>query len=458
MVTRKLDEKEVVTNGKNQIGLEYLKALGVNDAILDFLFKEMNMMHMLRVKFLGLAIGLGVFLQCSAYASHEHLYSQIRKDFVLRVPNYKKLRKENKKQLKTLKKRLAELGRSGVKNDCAQQKYIEAKWLNSYTDKLGKAAKKISEAEKEIENRKSTIDFQSKEDGSWGQCFDEWFLKLDASSDQINDLAGKKEVPKYPTRFLDQVNSPEKLNSYLNSILISDVKKNGRIHRKEQNYSVSALMRLILRERPKSYKYHPKLKETLLNFLDSRWQNPETGYWGAWYRIKNKIVKTDDLSMTFHFVSYRKGKVKYLDKIAAATFSNRKKPYPTGLMESGEYTTHHLYDAARLWRLGWRRLDDKIKAEISKEISKMLDWCLKTVLQPDGSFKISPADDSLSDAFYFGVSFLDEVGYFNEKKRFWTSRKFAHAKKDYSRILKKIRSLPIKDSMIKSALEKLTSM
>jgi hypothetical protein len=37
-----------------------------------------------------------------------------------------------------------------------------------------------------------------------------------------------------------------------------------------------------------------------------------------------------------------------------------------------------------------------------------------------GSFKVSELDETLGDAYFYGVSFLVDAGYFNPEKRFWT--------------------------------------
>jgi hypothetical protein len=51
----------------------------------------------------------------------------------------------------------------------------------------------------------------------------------------------------------------------------------------------------------------------------------------------------------------------------------------------------------------------------------MIDWSLANTLGPDGSFLHDPTfSDSLADEYYFGISFLDLVGYWQPKQRFWT--------------------------------------
>lgn len=298
---------------------------------------------------------------------------------------------------------------------------------------------------------------QDATDGSWGACHNEWFFKLDASSDALDDLAERKSDPKHPVRFMDRINSPDKLTAYLDSIVVSDLRRAGRDNRKELNYSVSALLRTISRGRPANYQYHADLDKTLKQYLLSKWQSPETGYWGAWYMRDAKIMKTDDLSMTFHFVSYLKGNVPHLGKIAMTTYRNRERPYPYGVMEDGTYTNHHNYDTVRLFRYGWPELTDSERKAIGQDIKRMLDWCLSESLGSDGAFKPSSADDSVGDTYYFSVSFLDEVGFFDKQKRFWTNEEFPDAVAIKSRIRQKLASLGDEGYMARNALEKLNA-
>lgn len=166
-----------------------------------------------------------------------------------------------------------------------------------------------------------------------------------------------------------------------------------------------------------------------------------------------RLEKTDDLSITFHIVSYRKGKVKHLDKIARTTLMNKTRPYPFGLLEDGEYTNHHNMDAVKLWSLAWPHLDSQTKIAVRREIGTMLKWCLERSLQQDGSFKLSPADDSKSDAMYFGVAFLRNVGFFNSSRRFWTDEEFPQAVEIKTRIASHLGSIKERDGMVRSALE-----
>jgi hypothetical protein len=279
------------------------------------------------------------------------------------------------------------------------------------------------------------------------------------SSQQIVNLQHEGKLPKYRTSFLDRINSPEKLLEYLDSLLISDIPNHLVDKRRELNESGTALLRLILRGIPKNYDYHPKLKSTLLDYLDRRWQNPESGYWGAWYRTPSGIVKTDDLSITFHIVSYRKGDVPKLNAIAETTLRIKDQPYPYGWRHSnGEMSNHHNYDVVRLLRMGWPYFTEEKKKTAQAEIRKMLDWCLTESVLADGSFKYNRSDDSLGDSYYFGISFLAEVGYFNLKDRFWIQETFSGAENVREKIRRSLMKIKNKDQMMNDGLEKLNGL
>lgn len=38
-------------------------------------------------------------------------------------------------------------------------------------------------------------------------------------------------------------------------------------------------------------------------------QPPRTGYWGPWHRFSDRLVMVQDLSFTFHVVSYQSGNI-----------------------------------------------------------------------------------------------------------------------------------------------------
>lgn len=101
--------------------------------------------------------------------------------------------------------------------------------------------------------------------------------------------------------------------------------------------------------------------------------------------------------------------------------------YPQGWRQETGYLNHDLYDVVSLFRLGWNHADGRQREIIRAEAERLLDWSLHHAFRPDGSVILDPNDDSMETAYYFAVSLLDELGYFDKAKRFWTDRDFPEA-------------------------------
>jgi hypothetical protein len=366
-----------------------------------------------------------------------------RPDFIAFDADYREKKRKYDHEWDALKAELIAQERKGRKTHCARQISSEAKWLVHETARFDLAAERLARLRAVLHADKDphTAE-QVEEDGSFGCCTNEWFLKLDNTTDELITLGLKWQEPKHSVRLLARINSPEKLRAYLNSVLVSDVRRRGVDTRTELNHSVSSLTRYILwagtwQEIPTKYPLDPGLKKALLEYLDNKWQDPETGYWGTWYQTDSGLVKTADLSMTFHIVKFRDGKVNHWPRIVATTLAFKDQEYPYGWLEDGQKSNHHHYDVAALFRLGWRDATEEQKTQIRHETEQMLDWCLTETLNEDGSFDIGD-ESTLGGAFYFGVSLLNEVGYFSKTNRFWTDREFPEAETVRERIRKKI--------------------
>ena len=354
-----------------------------------------------------------------------------RREFVAFDPGYKYSQNERAEKLRALGKKLRAQEAAGHKTACAHQILSETMWMLSSTADFKRIDQRLHDLEESLAHpdREAIADEQDSQDGSWGACSTEWFFKVNASYDHISKRSNKGEKPRYETRFLDRINSPELLTNYFLSVAVSDIPHTGVDHRRELNESLSNIMRLILRDRPVGYAWHPALKETLMDLILHRLRNPETGYWGESYVRDGRVEFVDDLSVTFHVISYLHGDVPDLPKVIDHTLAVKNLEYPIGWLEDAHYVNHHNMDVVTLFKLGWPRASDAQKAVIATEIKKMLQWCLSESLQPDGSFKRNEADgaDSLEESTAWGVAFLDRIGFFDQSKRFWTSQEFPEA-------------------------------
>ena len=161
-----------------------------------------------------------------------------------------------------------------------------------------------------------------------------------------------------------------------------------------------------------------------MDLLLHRFRNPDTGWWGERYVRDGRVRFVDDLSMTFHTVSYLDGNVPDLPKIVDTALALKGVDTPAGWLWHGAYWNHNNMDVAVLFRFGWPRANPSQRREMRAELEKMLRWCLAESLQPDGSFRPILPDSSLEEANYFGATFLARIGYFDRTRRFWTDADF----------------------------------
>ena len=222
-------------------------------------------------------------------------------------------------------------------------------------------------------------------------------------------------MPQYPLHFLDRINSPKKLTAQLDSDLRDDFTKTGVFNREELDETFSAMARLLFGHKHTGYEFNPQLSDSLVVFVE-HWQNPATGCWGQWLvDQQDRIWKMDDMGMTFHVVSDLHGQVAHQDLIARSLLQLDSVNFPAGIRFNGHYEDHLNMDAVKIFRSAWPTLYEATRQQVRSEIFRMLDWCLTHSYQSDGSFKMSDLDDTVGDAYSYGVGFLRETGYFRRR-------------------------------------------
>jgi len=198
-------------------------------------------------------------------------------------------------------------------------------------------------------------------------------------------------------------------------------------HDLELNHSSSDLLRLILRNKPRGYVWAPGMKAAVLEAV-SGFRNPQTGWWGERYVHGDSTEFVDNLSITFHMVSYQKGRVPELARVVDTALAVKDLNEPPGWLGNGAFTDHNNMDVAVLFHYGWPEATAGQRKQMARELARMLHWCLTDSLQPDGSFRVSIADEgSPEEAEYYGTAFLARIGYFSPRERFWTTGNFPDA-------------------------------
>lgn len=380
--------------------------------------------------------------------------------YIPRFSQKREMNEEFAEAIGALRQQVIERDQRGDDVPCSSQILGEVDWLINYTNQKDRVERRLADLRASLAlsaEAQAYAGDQSPDDGSWGACYEEWFLKADRSVDPLKELVANGKRPQHPLRFLDAVDTPEKLRAKFQRLVTSRVQVDGVDHRKELNLTVTALGQLLFLPElePVLDPTFPraKLAAALVQFMDETWQDPETGYWGAWYEIGGKVVKTEDLSITFHVVRYRSGQAPLLHKIAQTTFDIRERRYPFGWQDRGTQNTHHSYDVVALVRFAWPMMTEFQRARAQAELAIILVRTLRLALNARGEFDATPFD-SLGEAYYFGVSLLDEIGYFRPSRNFW-GRRTPDSEPLRQKIMARMAEIPSNDPMLAAARRKL---
>ncbi len=358
-------------------------------------------------------------------------------------------------ELRPLVKEIARRQAAGEGVQYSMHIYREIRWRLNFTPDVETTRSRIDDLRRSFSQpeEQELAAEQQASDGSWGLGINVWYLRLYYSVE--DGLKSKGGPPQFPLVFLDRINSPEKLAAQLDSDLNDDFTKTGVFNREELDETFSALARLLYGTKQTGYEFDPGLRGALRQFVE-RWQNPETGFWGQWVVDRQgRVWKMDDMAMTFHVVSDLHGDVDHKDLIARRLLQLDAVNFPAGIRFNGHYENHLNMDVVKILRLTWPALDEPTRQRAREEISRLLTWCLSQSYQPDGSFAVSELDDTVGDAYDYGVSFLKETGYFRRENRFWTDEEFPESGAIRDRIEAKLRSMGLKDPGMKDAYEQL---
>jgi hypothetical protein len=411
--------------------------------------------------------------QASAVSGDE-MNAMIEADFVAHNPDYRGQRIHFGERLRALAESLAGIQATGNIMACSTQMYLEADWLYEYTVEWARLDLQLTQLAESLTNLNQ--DFarrQSPGSGFWGVCYDEWFLQAEATLAALEEHSDGRwrPLPLYRVRIPDRISTPEKMRTYLDNLLVSDIATTGRDNRGELGNITTILSSALFKDYLREY-----LREAIGHGRDGqddqlrgrfhamysdflrRWQDPLTGYWGAWYRSKGRIYKTADLSITYHTIAYLRGQVAYWPQIIDTTLRIRNDPYPLGWLHDGHLNNHNNYDVARILKYGWDHMSASQRQQAREAIREMLTWTLEESFNADGSFKTDPTFfSSVSADYYFGVSFLDEIGFWNREERFWTEEEFAGSDAICRRIKVRMTAAALDDPQAHVALEKLNA-
>jgi hypothetical protein len=350
-----------------------------------------------------------------------------RRQFLAYDPNYEQSRAQRIARTYAVGRQIIARETAGQDTHLAHQILSEIVWLIACAADFQRMDARLRDLELALAPQDSKADANGTPRPV--KSHTEWFFEVDGAYGDLN------HGPMDKAYLLDRINSPEKLTAYFTPVSVSDISRTGVDNERQFNESLSNLMRLIIRGRPKGYPWHPKLKDTVMDLILHRFRNPATGWWGERYVIDGQPQFVDHISMTFHVVSYLQGNVPDMDKVVATTLAVKDLNMPVGWLYKGQYWNHINMDVVELFKRGWSHTGAGQQKAVAGEIHKMLDWLLAESLQEDGSFKLGGTDESVEEATYYGASFLDRIGFFDKSKRFWTDEDFPQAEGVRQRIL-----------------------
>lgn len=362
--------------------------------------------------------------------------AQVNAAFCARHSDYNDRHDAFRHRLDVLNTRLDALIRARRSLPASQQTSLEAQWLINYTDDWTRAQATLDRLARSLDGSEQPP-LAQQADGSWAPGCTEWYRKLEPTVDalQESDIGGQML---WPLSFMKKLEDPDFVAGYLDSLRVSRIHETGRNNRDELGAALTALSQLIFKHRlRKVLTAHPELDFSVSPELEARYkaylwemQSDVTGYWGPTYDFGSERIEVQDLSFTFHTVHYyndgNRTDLPKLDKIVDTTAAIEDFIYPNGWkpeppLKSGPappYNDHNNYDVVTLFASLWRIISPELRARVRVEIQKLLAWCLTQSLQGD-EFVRTP-DMSRVDSYYYGVKFLDAVGFWKQAKAFWT--------------------------------------
>lgn len=378
--------------------------------------------------------------------------------FIPSFPGKKKMNSAYGPELDRILEEIHKRMEAGENLLCSAQIFEEVHWLVNFTTRRQQIEGRMQDLRDSLDHPdQSFAGRQDPEDGSFAPCMEDWLWRFFRSVDPLKELAKRGETPDAPLKIWEPVDTPEEIISLMRNLLVSDL-DGEHDKRKELNLAITALGQLLWLDYTDSvfpdHLDREALGDALRRFVDEDWQDEETGYWGAWYRVGESIYRTQDLSITFHIISYLDGEVNHRDRIGLTTTAIRDVKYPYGWDTGGTQNNHHAYDVARIINLTWEDLDRTGRAYAEANLFLMGVRSLAMSIDSRGAFDPRPFT-TVGEAYYFGVSFFDEMGIFGNEVPRTTAIKLTNTADLYGQIRANLERLDQTDPWVAAARRKL---
>lgn len=286
---------------------------------------------------------------------------------------------------------------------------------------------KVPEFAGKKEEMEFYLNLQNPETGAFMDSSYPTYLYLEPTLNVVENLAllaGETGQPlhlKYPLKFLDEINTPDRLKA-----LLDDLSTVGWLGSKlpKTNYMMaSCYHNYDDLEQSGLYAFSPEWKQALLEWFYAN-QDSKTGYWGPRLRGSGELLNEGDLSPTYKLVKmfvdeqgnnlYHDFPLRYKDEMLATTLRKLSKPMPedANLAEIHEWQLTRYHGLKLLTWYLWNGVapENKRMARVFME-DIVKNKFEKFYLEDEGAFAYYPgANEATLDGTGDAVSLLDIVG------------------------------------------------
>ena len=233
---------------------------------------------------------------------------------------------------------------------------------------------------------------------------------------------------KYPLRFLDQINTGEKLKTYLD-----DLSTAGWIASKLPKTPYILAFEIVYfsdLERVNLYNFSPEWKHVLLQWFYEN-QDSKTGFWGPRLRSSGQLLDSGDLVATSHVVRlfvddqgnnrHSEFPLRYKDAMFANTLQKLSEPMPENLAEQHDWSLATFRALRILTNFLWSDASDNNKDSARKIMESIIRNKFEKFYIPDqGAFSYySGALEADLDGTGEVFDMLRNVGVLSSARQEW---------------------------------------
>lgn len=229
-----------------------------------------------------------------------------------------------------------------------------------------------------------------------------------------------------PLRFLDEINTGEKLKAYLDDF--ASVGPIGSRLPKTPYIAATEIIDYREIERNNLYTFSPEWQQALRQWYYDN-QDSKTGFWGPRLRESGELANSGELGTTFHvaklFVDddgkdyYQAFPLRNKDKMFASTLQKLSEPMPVELAEVHDWSLTRCQGIRMLTDFLWSDASNRDKASAKRLMEDLVrNRFEKFYIQNEGGFSLYPGSQKADlDGTGTALSLLRGAGALSQKQK-----------------------------------------